>query len=392
MAALFWLSILFVVYTYLGYPLLVYLFSRLQPVAKPQEASNLPVVTLLIAAYNEEKVIAEKLDNSLSLDYPREKLQILVTADGSSDKTADIVQQYAPQGVTLSYIPDRSGKMAAITRAMPLARGEVVVFSDANNMYDSQAIRALVAPYADKNVGATTGAKLIIEDDRQLSSAEGFYWKYESWIKKSETRLSTCTSAVGEMLSIRKELFAPPERAIVNDDRYMVFDLIRRGYRIYYTPQARSHETVSKSAGDEIVRRTRITVGAYQTMAMAAKLLPFDRPMVLWQMLSHKFFRAFVPFAMLLALFSNLALVFWPAQPGPHAFWAIASPFNNIFLALQGMFYAVAVAGNLFPSRGKLGKVLYIPTFLVNSNFAALLGLYSFLTNKNPHLWKRVNR
>ncbi len=391
MAVLFWLAVLFVVYTYLGYPLLVFLFSRLKPVVLPQ-ANDLPGVTLLIAAYNEEKVIAQKIENALALDYPREKLQILVASDGSSDKTADIVRQFESQGVVLSYIPDRNGKMAAITRAMPLARGEIVVFSDANNMYDRQAIRALVAPYADSKVGATTGAKLIIEDGRSLSSAEGFYWKYESWIKKSETRLSTCTSAVGEMLSIRKELFVAPARNIVNDDRYMVFDLIRRGYRVFYTPQARSYETVSKSAGDEIVRRTRITVGAYQTMAMAAKLLPFNRPLVLWQVLSHKFFRAFVPFAMLLALFSNLVLVLRPAQPIPNAFWAVATPFNIIFLVLQGLFYAVAALGNLFPSRGKLGKILYIPTFLVNSNLAALLGLYSFLTNKKPHLWKRVNR
>lgn len=391
MSVLFWLAVLFIIYTYLGYPLLVFLLSRLKPASIPR-VEELPPVTLLIAAYNEEKVIAQKLENSLALDYPREKLQILVAADGSSDKTPDIVRQYEAQGVALSYAPERNGKMAAITRAMPLARGEVVVFSDANNMYDSQAIQALVAPYAEQKVGATTGAKLIIEDGRQLSSAEGFYWKYESWIKKSETRLSTCASAVGEMLSIRKELFAAPARDIVNDDRYMVFDLIRRGYRVVYTPQARSYETVSKTAGDEITRRARITVGAYQTMAMAAKLLPFSRPLVLWQVLSHKFFRAFVPFAMLLALFSNLALVLWPAQPTPNAFWAVASPFNNIFLALQGMFYAVAVAGNLFPSRGRLGKILYIPTFLVNSNLAALLGLYSFLTNKKPHLWKRVNR
>ncbi len=391
MAVLFWLAVSFVIYTYLGYPLLVFLLSRLRPARFPK-TSELPVVTLLIAAYNEEKVIAQKLDNSLTLDYPREKLQIIVAADGSSDKTPEIVRQFEPQGVVLSYIPERNGKMAAITRAMSLACGEIVIFSDANNMYDRQAIQWLVAPYADGKVGATTGAKLIIEDGRPLSSSEGFYWKYESWIKESETRLSTCTSAVGEMLSIRKELFVAPERSIVNDDRYMVFDLIRRGYRVYYTPRARSYETVSKSAGDEIVRRTRITAGAYQTMAMAAKLLPFDRPLVLWQMVSHKFFRAFVPFVMLLALLSNFALFFWPAPSSLNAFWAVAPPFNQIFLALQGLFYGLAVLGNLFPARGKLGKLLYIPTFLVNSNLAALLGLYSFLTNKNPHLWKRVNR
>lgn len=389
MAFIFWFAVFFILYVYFGYPLLVALLARFRP-AHPPELDELPSVTLLIAAYNEEKVIASKLENSLALDYPRDKLQILVAADGSSDRTPEIVRQFEARGVELNYIPERNGKMAAIVRAMPRVRGSIVVISDANNMYNAQAIRELVKPYGDPSVGATTGAKLIIEDERQLSFAEGFYWKYESWIKENETRLSTCTSAVGEMLSIRKELFQPPKRNIVNDDRYTVFSLIRRGYRVYYTPAARSFETVSKTAKDEIVRRTRMVAGAYQTVAMAAELLPFNRPLVLWQVISHKYLRAYVPFAMILALVSNLALVIAPPQGG--SFWQLAYPFNVIFLSLQAVFYGLAVLGNFARFKGPLGKLLYLPTFLVNSNYAVLMGLFSFLTNKNIHLWQRVER
>lgn len=389
MAFLFWFAVFFILYVYFGYPLLVALLARFRP-ARPPELKELPSVTLLIAAYNEEKVIASKLENSLALDYPREKLQILVAADGSSDRTPEIVRQFEAQGVELNYIPERNGKMAALVRAMPRARGSIVVISDANNMYNAQAIRELVKPYGDPKVGATTGAKLILEDERQLSFAEGFYWKYESWIKENETRLSTCTSAVGEMLSIRKELFQPPTRKIVNDDRYTVFSLIRRGYRVYYNPAARSYETVSKTARDEIVRRTRMVAGAYQTVAMAGELLPFNRPLVLWQVISHKYLRAYVPFAMILALVSNLALVLFPPPGG--SFWQLASPFNGIFLGFQAVFYALAVFGNFVRFKGPLGKLLYLPTFLVNSNYAVLMGLFSFLTNKNVHLWQRVER
>lgn len=389
MAFLLWFAVFFILYVYFGYPLLVALLARFRPARLP-ELKELPFVTLLVAAYNEEKVIASKLENSLALDYPREKLQILVAADGSSDRTPEIVRQFEAQGVELNYIPERNGKMAAIVRAMPRARGSIVVISDANNMYNAQAIRELVKPYGDPKVGATTGAKLILEDERQLSFAEGFYWKYESWIKENETRLSTCTSAVGEMLSIRKELFQPPTRKIVNDDRYTVFSLIRRGYRVYYNPAARSYETVSKTARDEIVRRTRMVAGAYQTVAMAAELLPFNRPLVLWQVISHKYLRAYVPFAMILALISNLALTLFPPQSG--SFWQLAYPFNWIFLGLQAAFYALAVFGNFVRFKGPLGKLLYLPTFLVNSNYAVLMGLFSFLTNKNVHLWQRVER
>ncbi|KPJ89076.1 MAG: hypothetical protein AMJ53_16090 [Gammaproteobacteria bacterium SG8_11] len=267
MTLLFWGAVLFIVYTYFGYPIIIFLLAQLKPEAT-YCTETFPSVTFLIAAYNEELVIPQKIENTLQLDYPRDKLQIIVAADGSSDKTAELVRNFSDRGVELSYIPERGGKMAAIVRAMPLTRGEIVIFSDANNMYESQAVRILVAPFCDSSIGLTTGAKLIIDDQRNLSSAEGLYWKYESWIKKNETILGTCTNSVGEIMAIRRELFIPPVEKIINDDHYMVLDMIHRGYRVVYTPQARSFEYVSQTAKDEIVRRVRMNAGLYPPVAM----------------------------------------------------------------------------------------------------------------------------
>lgn len=388
-ALIFWLSVGFVLYTYFGYPLLIDLMARFRP--KPSwSREHKPTITFLIAAYDEEKHMREKLENTLSLDYPREKLQIIVAADGSSDRTVEIASSFSNQGVEVSYVPERGGKMAAIKRAMLIARGDVVVFSDANNMYDKEAVSYLAAPFVDENIGAAIGSKLIVEDGRSLSSAEGLYWKYESWIKKNETTIGSCTAAAGEILAIRRSLFKAPEANIINDDRYMVFDLLRRGFRVVYIPGARSFEYVSKSAQDELTRRSRMTAGAIQTIAMSASLLPFNRPLVLWQMISHKYFRAFVPYAMILALLSNIALVLLQGQTDLPLL--LQMPVAQVLLGLQIVFYGMAIVGNIFQFKGILGKLLYLPTFLVNSNFALVMGMHKFLTKKQTHIWKRVQR
>lgn len=384
-----------ILYTCAGYPILLALFARTRR-GPPQYPASQPFVTLLITAYNEEAVIARKLEDSLELDYPRERLQILVTADGSDDRTADIVRGYADRGIELNYTPERGGKMAAINRAMPKAQGEIIVFSDANNTYDPHVIRELVAPYADPKVGAVTGAKTIISGKGGLSESEGLYWKYESFIKEQETRLGTCTAVAGEIFSLRRELFTPPPDYIINDDFYIASDLIRRGFNVIYVPNARSHEAISASAQDEIVRRTRIVAGRYQILALAATLLPWRRPLVAWQVISHKYLRPLLPFGMIGAFLANLAALLWPTQVVSHlslgALFTLAAPFNLSFLVLQILFYGLALTGNIVSTRGFLGKLLYLPAFLVNSNLAALTGLYAFLTGKQTHLWQRVRR
>jgi cellulose synthase/poly-beta-1,6-N-acetylglucosamine synthase-like glycosyltransferase len=389
LATLFWLSIFLIVYTYIGYPLVLALIVKFKTEQQPFPISD-GSVTLLVTAYNEEAAIAKKIENCLSLDYPRDKLQIIVAADGSSDRTVEIVGQFKEQGIELNYIPQRNGKMAAINRAIPQARGEVIVFSDANNMYEPGAIRKLVDPFYDASIGMTTGSKLIIQDGSDLSEAEGVYWKYESWIKKNETALGTCTSSVGEILAIRRDLYIAPPNDIINDDYYMVLDLIKRGFRVYYVPEARSFEYASATTHDEMVRRSRMNTGKYQAIFRSYKLLPFNRPLILWQIISHKYCRAFLPFGFIGALVTNLLIVLMPRDV-PSPVHNLPSIYAWIFLS-QLLFYAVAGVGSLYKFPGLFGKLFYLPSYLVGSNLAILRGFYGFITRKQTNIWERVRR
>lgn len=388
---IFWFCIFLIVYIYVGYPLALALLARVKPARSPAAAQILPSVTLIIAAYNEERVIAHKIENSLALDYPRDRLQILVTCDGSDDRTAEIVRGYAPQGVELVHHPIRRGKTAALNHALPFAQGEIIVFSDANNTYSPNALGELVAPFADPQVGGVSGAKVIERDGSAVGESEGLYWKYESLIKKLETRLGSCTGVAGEIFAIRRDLVEPAPANIINDDLYMALRLVQRGYRVVYAPRARSSEQASLSAQDEVARRARIVAGRYQAIALAPRLLPLRQPLVVWQVVSHKFLRPLVPFAMAGAFVANvLALVFpskWAAE-----LWTLTSPWGWLFLMAQCTFYGLAFVGGKIKRKGRLERLFYLPTFLVNSNLAAVIGLYRFMTRRQTTLWERVRR
>jgi poly-beta-1,6-N-acetyl-D-glucosamine synthase len=391
-ALLFWGSLGGILYTYFGYPVLIYLLAKI--LHKPNTYQTYkPSVTLLIAAYNEESVIEEKIRNSLAIDYPKELFQVVIVTDGSADKTPEITKGYTGTGLKLLHQPERRGKMAAINRALPHASGEIIVFSDANNHYHADTILNLVRPFADPAVGATTGAKSIAKGDGSLGASEGLYWKYESFIKKQESRSGSCTSAAGEVLAIRKNLYSPPPDHVINDDFYIAMQVLRKGYRLIYVPEARSSERVSPSATDEISRRTRINAGRFQAIAMAKDLLPFGSPLLVWQIFSHKFLRPLVPFAMIGAALSNLlAVLFAPQKAG---LIILGKPYSLIFLSLQIIFYGLAWLGRKSTEGGeqsKLQRLFYIPTFLTNSNFAALMGFFKFLRGGQSHLWERIQR
>lgn len=386
----FWLSVLTILYVYFGYPILV---AVLAPLCSKQKTYHeyLPNVTLLIAAYNEEVVIKRKLENSLSLNYPRERLQILVAADGSDDKTTEIVQAFAGQGVELSYDPVRRGKLAAINRAIKKARHEIIVFSDANNDYQPDALQKLVQPFADPTIGATTGSKHIVQSESNLAQADGLYWRYESLLKEQENRLGCCIGVVGEIFAIRRDLYTHPPDKIINDDFFIALSILKQGYRILYVPQARSSEKASHSEQDELLRRARIVAGRYQAMAYSPSHLPFRRPLVVWQIISHKFMRPLVPLAMVAALLANLAALIFPAGGSPP--WLFLNPPLAVWaFVTQLAFYLAAWLGITFKPGGMTGKALYLPVFLVNSNYAALLGLIRYLTGNQTALWKKVSR
>jgi biofilm PGA synthesis N-glycosyltransferase PgaC len=275
---------------------------------------------------------------------------------------------------------------------MTMVRGEIIVMSDANNLYSPVTLQAMVAPFQDTSVGASGGAKKILQGDGALGSSEGLYWKYESWIKKQETRLGCATGAAGEAFAIRRSLFVLPPSGIINDDFYLMMSVIKRGYRMIYVPQAESYERVSPTSADEVERRARIIAGRYQALTRLGELLPFNRPLIVWQVLSHKFLRPLVPFFMLGAFLSALAATLWLPQSGSMPLLHLAAPFNWIFLSAQVIFYFLAWMGRYFENSSTLGKLLYLPRFLVNSNFAAVRGLIRFLAHKQSTQWKRARR
>lgn len=389
---IFWLSAVLIFYTYVGYPLLVWLLARFASNPK-HERAEMPFVTLLIAAFNEEAVISQKLENSLALDYPRDKLQILVVDDGSEDRTQEIIRQYQDRGVELAYNPPRRGKMAAINRAMSQARGEIILFSDASNTYAFDVVREIVKPFADPHVGAAVGARSIEAGEGGLGESEGLYWKYESFIQKNESNLGCCTGIIGEVLALRRDLFATPPDGIINDDFYMAMQVARQGYAVAYVPAAKSFESISQNPQDGIERRIRIVAGRYQAIAHAGRLVPWNRPLLVWQIISHKFMRPLVPFFMILCLFSNLLAVLAPAPSTLPGWLGLAQPYGLIFLALQTLFYVLAVGGKIFekPNSGFL-RLFYLPTFLFNSNWAALKGFFRFVSGRQTSLWAKTSK
>ncbi len=390
-ALLFWISVSGVFYVYAGYPLALAVLAHMRRRPGPYPPC-LPGVTLLIAAYNEQQVIADKLENSLASSYPSDLLQTIVAADGSDDRTVAIVESFADRHVTLNFSPDRRGKSAAINHAMSQAKGEVVVFSDANNLYEPETLCKLVAPFNDPSVGAVSGAKVIRSGDGRLGEVEGIYWKYESFIKRQETRLGCCTAVAGEVLAVRRELVEPIPANVINDDFYLAMRVIRRGYRIVYEPEARSIERVSPTPREEASRRARIVAGRYQSMLMAPWCLPWGRPVIVWQVLSHKFARPLVPLGMAGALVTNLMAVIDPVQAVGYAVWRLAMPFNWLGLGAQILFYVSALLGKYVKGPSRVRRLAYVPAYLVNSNIAAVIGLFRFVTGRQSPLWDRVRR
>jgi cellulose synthase/poly-beta-1,6-N-acetylglucosamine synthase-like glycosyltransferase len=388
---LFWISIIFIVYTYFGYPLLITLLAHIFP-KKVSFQQTYPTITLLIAAYNEENIIEKKLRNCLELDYPKHKLQILVATDGSTDRTVSIIRTFASEGIEYTFIPERQGKMAAITRALTESKGDIIVFSDANNMYVRNTILELVKPFSDQTVGGVVGSKKIIKDNNNLGASEGLYWKYESFIQKQETSLGCCTAAQGEIFAIRKDLFTTPPSWVINDDAWIAWEIIKKDYRLVYKPEALSHERISPSAKDEIIRRKRINAGRFMMIKNMRKLLPWKKPLVTWQIISHKIFRPLLPFAMIGAFIFNMIAVFVPDQSHTTEIFWLSSPYNYVFFICQILFYILAYIGSFLKKGTVIQKALYLPTFLVNSNFAALSGFVGMLNASQTALWERVRR
>ena len=385
---LFWILLFTVFYTYLGYGLLIWTLNRLKRVfVKPGTSGTLagfePAVALIIAAYNEEDYIKDKIENTLQLDYPDDKLAVYFITDGSNDSTPDIVRQY-PR-FNLLHLPQRNGKAAAMNRAIQFIKEPYVIFCDANTVLNRECIKEMVKFYADPVVGAVAGEKKIHQaaNTKAASAGEGFYWKYESFLKKQDSDFYTVVGAAGELFSLRRDLYQPIEEGVLIEDFVLSLRIAQKGYTVKYAPGAYAVETGSASIKDEQKRKIRISAGGFQAMFMLRGLLNIFRyGRLSFQYISHRVLRWSVTPVCLLLLFPvNMILVLMQA-----------GVVYDIILSMQCLFYAAAGLGWFFANRNIKVKALYIPYYFLFMNISVIWGFKRFLKGQQSVLWEKAAR
>ena len=288
MTIFFWVAFALVLYTYFGYPLLIWLLAQLRPQPIKQGASY-PTVSMIIAAYNEEKVIGAKMANTMALAYPKDKLEVIVVADGSTDHTVDIVKSYEKAGVKVLHQPARNGKTAALNRAVSIATGEILFFSDANTEYAPAVVQKIVRNFHDHSVGGVSGQKVILKDNtRQTSKGETAFWNYEAWLKTYESFVGSIVGADGEIFAMRRAFFDPMPSAIVHDDMYLSLKIVDAGYRVVYEREAVSGEYSSKTLYDEFFLKVRYASAGYQILSVFRRMFLPPRTFFAFQFISHK--------------------------------------------------------------------------------------------------------
>jgi biofilm PGA synthesis N-glycosyltransferase PgaC len=385
MIVVFWLSMAILFYTYLGYGVLIYLLAKLkerQGAPESQPDDELPAVTVVIAAYNEARFIEEKINNTLSLDYPEGRLKLLVVTDGSDDGTPDIVARH--ERVTLMHLPERKGKIHAVNRVMKAVDTPIVIFSDANTILNKGAIRNLVRHYQDPAVGGVAGEKRIAAKtaDNASGAGEGLYWKYESFLKKKDSQLYAVMGAAGELFSIRTSLFEEPPMNMVIEDFYMSLRIVSKGYRFIYEPDAYATETASATIGDEWKRKVRISAGGFQAIARLWPLLnPFRHGIVTFQYISHRVLRwTLAPLSLVLMFLSTIYLS------------AMGLPFFALMLFGQLVFYSLALTGYALRDRRVSIKGFFVPFYFSVMNLSVFAGFVRFLRGNQTVIWEKAIR
>ena len=374
-------SLVLVVYHYILYPALVIGLAGMR-IAGPQVGAGAHSykVTMVIAAYNEERVIEGKLRNTLALDYPADLLEVIVVSDGSTDTTADISAQFDSARVISMHQPERRGKTAALNRAVERAAGDIIVFSDANNDFSLNALRELVKHFSDPAVGGVCGVKRIKSaSERQSSVGDGLYWKYESAIKLAEGRLRSITNADGEIFAMRRVLYSPVSEKVINDDAQLTIDIVQKGYRVLYEPGAESSEYASISIKDDFFVKVRMVAGGFQTVVDNWRVLfpPFS--WFAFTFLSHKLLRWLIPELLIVIFLLSIALA-----PRP---WCLT------LLGAQLFFYAVALYGWTVVRGGAIpGTLVYVPFYFCAMNTAALFGLHRYVSGFQTQHWRKAQR
>jgi biofilm PGA synthesis N-glycosyltransferase PgaC len=386
MEILFALLLFIVFYSYIGYGIVLYVLVRAKKIVskKSQKISEgyLPSVTLLIAAYNEENEIEEKIWNSFALQYPKDKLHFLFVTDGSTDKTHQIISKY--DNIHLIHKTIRQGKTVAVNRAMKFVSTDIVIFSDANAMLNKEAILEIVKHYANPKVGCVSGEKRVrIPETTQASAAgEGLYWKYESKLKQWDAELYSAAGAAGELFSIRTKLFVETEPDTILDDFMISLRIVEKGYTIAYEANAYALENSSSNIKEELKRKVRICAGGFQSIIRLASLWNiFKYGIFTFQYVSHRVFRwTIAPLALFLLIPLNVYLAF----TGPYIY--------QILLALQVVFYIMAIMGWKYELLETRKKIFFVPFYFTMMNYSVFVGFKRFFFSEQTHIWQKAKR
>jgi cellulose synthase/poly-beta-1,6-N-acetylglucosamine synthase-like glycosyltransferase len=370
-----------VLYVYLGYPLGLALLGKWKARGSELSAEYAPSVSVVIPAYNEAKVILDKIENSLRLDYPRDRLEIVVASDGSTDGTNEVVREYGPRGVKLLACAPRAGKISVLNRAIPAAVGEIVLLCDANVMFQPNALKRLAAHFADPCVGAVTGDVRIRSSNAPFGEGEGLYYRYERFIQLQESNLGSTVTVDGGMYAIRKELFRPLPRDTILDDFVIGMNVALAGKRVLYDPSAVASENATLDVREEFRRKVRIVAGAFRELARGQGVPAPRHVQLFWSYISHKLLRWLVPWCLLVILACSLALAWQSDRHG----------LPMLLVAAQVAFYGAALLACTRPN-GRWPAVIGIPFYFCMVNAAACVGSIRGLCGLEKVTWRKANR
>ena len=394
MAALktiFWICTFLVFYTYIGYGMLLWVLVKLKRIvmskpkkrALPTDDDELPDVTFLVCAYNEQDVVDMKMKDIYQLDYPKNKLHIAWVTDGSSDNTNSYLKTYPD--VDIIFTPERKGKTAALNHGLSLVKSDITVMTDANTMVNPGAIKEIVRLMQDPKVACVAGEKRVMARHKGQAAAEGegLYWRYESALKRMDSELYSAMGAAGELNAIRTALYEPmPENALL-DDFVMSMRMVDKGYKIAYSSNAYASEYGSANLQEESKRKRRIAAGGLQSCWWLRKMMnPFRKPIVAFQFISHRVLRwSITPFALMALIPLNVALVMMKA----------GNVYTVIWL-LQIIFYATALCGYIQEKRGNRSKLLYIPYYFLFMNMNVFAGIPYLRSHSKGGIWEKAKR
>jgi cellulose synthase/poly-beta-1,6-N-acetylglucosamine synthase-like glycosyltransferase len=375
----FWAAAACVFHVYLGYPLIIAILSRVsRRVASPVIVTHLPPVSLIISAYNEHRVIAEKLENALALDYPQHLLEIMVISDGSEDGTDEIVQQHSRFGVRLVRQEQRLGKTLGLNLGVPQTTGQILVFSDSNVLYRPDAICRLTRNFADPKVGYVVGNARYVDNQRDSQSAEseGLYWRMETWLKHCESQFHSVVGGDGAIYAIRRELYQPLRSTDINDFLNPL-QIIDRGYVGVFEPAAVSYEEAGSTFAQEFRRKVRIVSRSLNAVfRVPGSLNPLKNPRHWFMLISHKILRWLAPFFLVLLFVASVGL----SQNASYRYlcW------------LQAVLYLMALLGWI-TNKYRLGwKILNLPYYFCVVNLASMVGVLKFLRGDISGIWTTI--